>query len=118
MSEFILIKIFKMIPKLSYCDENNCNILHHLVSEGNKNLIKKFLERALYNGELNNIINKKNNEQLTPLHYAVKTNQQEISQLLINYGADIDIKDPNGNIIKWNQSGGGKKIKICGFRKI
>ena len=72
-------------------------------------------------GNIDNIVNIKNKYHMTPLHVAVNTKQQKIAQTLINYGADPNISDINGNIIKWqnkNMSGGGKKIKITGFRKI
>ena len=114
-------KMFNMIPDLNIKDKNSSNILHHLVELGDENLVNNFLEKALMTGNIDNIVNIKNKYHMTPLHVAVNTKQQKIAQSLINYGADPNISDINGNIIKWqnkNMSGGGKKIKITGFRKI
>ena len=116
-------KMFNMIPDLNIKDKNSSNILHHLVELGDENLVNNFLEKALMTGNIDNIVNIKNKYHMTPLHVAVNTKQQKIAQTLINYGADPNISDINGNIIKWqnkNMSGGGKnkKIKIIGFRKI
>lgn len=116
-------KMFNMIPDLNIKDKNSSNILHHLVELGDEKLVHNFLEKALMTGNIDNIVNIKNKYHMTPLHVAVDTKQQKIAQTLINYGADPDINDINGNIIKWqnnNMTGGGKnkKIKIIGFRKI
>ena len=116
----ILFKVLKMMPKVNYCDDDNCNILHSMIGGSDILTIEKFLNLALAKGQLEEIINKKNNIGKTPLHYAIEHNSQGVANLLIKYGADKDIMDINGNSIKWVQemSGGSKNIKIFGYRKI
>lgn len=114
-------KLFNMIPNLNIKDKKSSNILHHLVDLGDEKLVENFLEKAILTGNIDNIVNTKNKYQMTPLHLAVDSNQQKIAQTLINYGADPEILDINGNIIKWQnnvQTGGSKKFKITGIRKI
>ena len=68
----------------------------------------------------------KNNNNDTPLHLAVKNKKQDIADILINFGANKNLKNNQGQKIKWvdNQIGGNKKIekniskKIIGKRYI
>ena len=72
----------------------------------------------------NNTLKNKNND--TPLHLAVKNKKQDIADILINFGANKNLKNNQGQKIKWvdNQVGGNKKIekninkKIIGKRYI
>jgi ankyrin repeat protein len=87
------------------------NIVHELVDNYNKNEIIKELENLMEKEELIKIINQKNFKGLTPLHCAIKNNNQECAQQLINYGANINIPTNDGYIIKWfHQKGGNTKI--------
>ena len=113
--------ILDMIPNINIEDNDRNTILHHLVEKGNKNSVEKFLARADMEGNLNSLINKVNSNNESPLHLAVKNNCQDISQLLINKGANKNIKNKNGEVVSWinnEQSGGGKNIKFWGNRKL
>ena len=109
-----------MSPSVNYCDENGCNILHQMIEEEDAPLIKKYLDIASSKGELEEIINKKDDQGRLPLHYAIENNRQDIATMLVNYGADTKIQDINGKVVKWipEMKGGGRKIKITGWRKI
>tara|TARA_B110000908_G_C10267943_1_gene466648 strand:- start:3580 stop:3945 length:366 start_codon:yes stop_codon:yes gene_type:complete len=120
MSDIILVKFLKMCPNINYCDENECNLLHTMIENSEFDIILNFLNIAMNKGQLDEIINKKNNEGKTPLHYAIDKERQNVAALLVKYGADSTIMDINGKIVKWvpDMSGGAKKIKIVGYRKI
>lgn len=120
MNKIIFIKFLKMSPSVNYCDENECNLLHKMIEEEDITLIKKFLDIAVSKGELEEIINKRDNDGRLPLHYAVENNRQDVASLLVKYGADTNVVDVNGKIVKWvpTMNGGGRKIKITGWRKI
>ena len=120
MSNIIFVKFLKMCPKVNYCDDNECNLLHNMVEDSDLLMIENFLNIAMKKGQLESIINKKNNQGKTPLHYAIENERQDVAALLVKYGADTDIMDINGKVVKWvpDMSGGGKKIRITGWRKI
>ena len=109
-----------MVPKLDYNDEDNNNILHHLVEEGDINMVFNFLKMAIQKNNLKEIINEYNQEGKTPLHIAVSNNSQDIAELLIQFGASKDIVDDKGQKVVWvpEQKGGAKKKKIYGKRYI
>ncbi|WP_039456162.1 ankyrin repeat domain-containing protein [Candidatus Jidaibacter acanthamoebae] len=67
----------------------NITILHIFVL----NKLKKILEYVLSNFEVN--LNVLNDNNQTPLFYA---NTSEIAELLINHGADLSVKDIDGNM--------------------
>jgi len=85
------------------------NNLHELVYDNNTQKVFKFL-KSLNNPE--NIINLHNEFGKTPLHIAVKNNNQEIANILIKFGADTNIVDNKGQHIVWvpEQKGGNKII--------
>ena len=126
--KILLIKFIRMMPVSDNVDDDGNNFIHHLVERGDYDSINEFLNRYLMEGFNDKVINLTNDSGETPLHLAVKNNFQDIAQLLIDFGADKDIKDKNGNIIKWvdeekskcNLIGGGnkKKITIYGTRKL
>ena len=120
MTNIILIEVLKMVPSLNYCDKDGCNILHKMIKYEEISNIKKFLDIATEKGELSLMINKQNNEGKLPLHYAIENDRQDVASLLVNYGADTNIQDINGKVVKWvpEMNGGGKRIKITGWRKI
>lgn len=102
-------------------DEFGNNYLHFLVDRGEVNIIKYFLKKFFNNGKLKNIINNTNDKKETPLFIAVKNNFQKIAQLLINFGADKQIKNKDGVYVKfdYSQNGGGvEKNIIYGSRKL
>lgn len=87
-------------------DENN--ILHFLIKQNKKDKIKIILEKGLKYNFNKYIINKQNNEGLTPLHLAVKNKYFSIANLLIDYGANKNFINCFGQKIK--MSGGGNNI--------
>lgn len=112
--------ILDMISDINIKDDNENTLLHHLVNKGNKKAVNNFLNRAENEGNLKDIINQVNSENETALHLSVKNNCQDISKLLINKGANKNIKNKDGEIVMWksNQDGGGKSKKIYGLRKL
>lgn len=120
MSDIILLKFLKMSPNVNYCDENNCNLLHNMIGGSELPIINKFLNIAMKKGQLEDVINKRDNNGKTPLHCAIENERQDVASMLVKYGADTDIMNINGKVTKWipDMSGGGKKIKITGWRKI
>ena len=119
-AKIILLKFLTMVPKLDYNDKDNNNILHHLVEEGDINMVFNFLKMAIQKNNLKEIINEYNQEGKTPLHIAVSNNSQDIAELLIQFGASKDIVDDKGQKVVWvpEQKGGAKKNKIYGKRYI
>ena len=119
MSKVVLIHLLEMIPDVTYCDKNKCNILHKMIEEEDISTIKKFLDIATKKGQLEQVINMKNNEGMTPLHFAVESDRQDVASLLVKYGADTNIENIDGKIIKWvPEMTGGRTIKITGIRKL
>tara|TARA_B100000768_G_scaffold181525_1_gene204899 strand:- start:891 stop:1250 length:360 start_codon:yes stop_codon:yes gene_type:complete len=119
MSEIVLIEVLELIPDVTHFDNNNSNILHKMIENTGLNCIKKFLKIASSKGQLEQIINQKNFEGKTPLHLAVELERHDVSDLLFEHGADTDITDPNGNIVRWvAKMNGGGGIKITGTRKL
>lgn len=112
--------ILDMIPDINIKDDNDNTILHHLVNKGNMKTVDTFLMRAENEGNLKDIIDQVNSKNETALHLSVKNNCQDISQLLINKGANKNIKNKDGETVMWqsNQEGGGKLKKIYGLRKL
>ena len=74
-------------------DENVCIPLHLAVHYGHVEMTHLLL-RSNYN--IINIVDK--NWGYTALHEAVKNDQTEMCSLLLNYGADINIKNYDGKI--------------------
>lgn len=120
MSEIVLIEVLELIPDVTYFDRKHSNILHKMIENTGIDCIKKFLKIAASKGQLEQIINQKNFEGKTPLHLAVELERHDVGDLLFEHGADTDIPDPNGNIVRWvpKMKGGGKNIKITGTRKL
>ena len=125
-AKVILFKLFDMVPYTEFTDDDNNNILHQLVLNADSKLIYEFLISSKLRGNLKKILNSKNNNNDTPLHLAVKNKKQDIADILINFGANKNLKNNQGQKIKWvdNQVGGNKKIekninkKIIGKRYI
>ena len=119
MSKKLLKNFITMSNTLDCNDKNGNNMLHHLCKSGDKELTKLFLEKALENGELPDIINEFNSNKDTPLHIANYNGYDDLIPILINYGANPKIKNKEGKKIKINkeQKGGGSK-KSYGTRKL
>ena len=120
-NNFLLEKLINLSPIVTNNDSKGNNFLHYLSIDGNTFIMKKYLERSLEEGKLNNIINSANNNMETPLLLAVKSDNQDASQLLIDYGANKNLFDKNGNKVRWkekSQTGGSKKKIIYGNREL
>jgi len=91
------------------------------------------LHELVYNNDTEKIINFLNNHEnpkavinsynefgKTPLHIAVKNNNQEIATILVNNGANTKLPDNKGQSIIWigQQKGGNQKKTIKGRRYI
>ncbi|SBT77070.1 acyl-CoA-binding protein, putative [Plasmodium ovale] len=70
---------------------NLCDILCRNVVSANLDDIKKALKNYPY------LINKKNTDGLTALHYACDRGYLEIVKFLVNQGADINVEDSYGD---------------------
>ena len=83
--------------------------LHELVYDNNIQKITEFLKSQ---NNPKDVINSYNDFGKTPLHIAVKNNNQAIANLLIKFGADTNIIDNKGQHIVWApvQKGGNKII--------
>lgn len=105
--------------ELEFIDEEGNNIIHKLI-ENDDEKIKLKLNYILEKGELDNLINSKNYNGLTPLHCAIYNKNQKCAKLLIDYGANINIPTDYGEKITWidNQKGGANKKKLLGKRYI
>ena len=115
MSEYLLTKFIKMSQSLDVNDKDGNTMLHHLSGGGNTKITKVFLEKALKNGELDDIINEYNGRKQTPLQISKNNRDKKMSQLLINYGANCKLcKSPTNK----QKGGGGLNSIIYGKRKI
>lgn len=86
--------------------------LHEIVLENNIPKLISYLSYLKKNNKINQYINQYNNECKTPLHLAVKNNLQDVSKLLINFGASTELVDDMGQKVVWipEQKGGSKKF--------
>ena len=119
-AKVVLFKLFDMVPYTEFTDDDNNNILHQLVLNADSKLIYEFLISSKLRGNLKKIINSKNKNNDTPLHLAVKNKKQDIADILINFGANKNLKNSQGQKIKWvdNQVGGSKKKEKNSNKKI
>lgn len=116
----LLNKIFNM-SKLNKTDENGNTYLHHLVSCGEKEFVNDFIKVCEKKDLKNDIINKPNKYNETPLFMAVKNNNQDIAQLLYENGANPNIVNKDGLNVAYEdkeQKGGSVKKIIYGERII
>ena len=87
------------------------SILHELVYNNETEKIINFLKD---NTESKKIINSYNEFGKTPLHIAVKNNNQKIANILVENGANTDLPDNKGQSIIWiPQQNGGDQRKIA-----
>jgi len=117
--KFLFNKIISM-SQLDITDEDGNTYLHHLVNRGNKGYVIDFLNKCGKKKLFNNIINKVNNNNESPLFLAVKNNDQEIAQLLYNNGANTKIINKDGLCVSFKniKKSDKKKIVIYGERTI
>ena len=123
----IIKKLIKFIPE-DRVDKNNNNILHILAELKDEKLMENILEDYLKNGSIKNLINNKNEDGNTVLHLAAEKKNNNVIDLLIDYGANPRITNNKGLFLAnrdqpiSNQSGGSKSPRsitpIKGTRKV
>ena len=79
------------IKNENYRDKNNNSTLHISVSNNSIKMVKYFLGKKVKN------VNVKNNKGKTALHLACTTGNEDIINLLLKNGADINAIDSQGN---------------------
>lgn len=83
-------------PKLlTMTDQYNENCLHKAIRSGNKEYLNFFLER-LKKTKNSKLVEQVNTFSETPLVLAVKLRQAEMTKILIQEKADLDVKDSSG----------------------
>ena len=79
---------------VSVVNKYGLNVLHHIVWLNNAIELLKCLDVSQLN---NNIINQQSKYKRTPLHYAAKYNKHKTIRWLLEHGANISLKDDNGD---------------------
>ncbi|XP_076288512.1 transient receptor potential cation channel subfamily A member 1-like [Lasioglossum baleicum] len=74
-------------------DVDNPGLLNTAVEKGYLNIVEDLLK---YGADINRLNRSRFGRDLTALHSAVKTYQVEVAQLLLNYGANVNVKDGRG----------------------
>ena len=109
-----IIKIYKVNPvsikiifdynlvkgPINYDDENGNNLIHHIVLNNDISTLSSVLNHINYFNILSTgVINHQNNNGDTPMHLAVRQNNEEIAKLLDKAGANLSIKNSRGERI-------------------
>ncbi|KAK7074366.1 hypothetical protein SK128_009451 [Halocaridina rubra] len=76
-------------------DENGFTPLHVAITAGKGNVLQQFL-KCMEKRNLSSILNVTTNTGKTPLHYAAHIGHKELLKMLVDAGADINIKDEDG----------------------
>ena len=79
------------IKNENYRDKNNNSSLHISVSNNSMKMVKYFLGKKIKN------VNVKNNKGKTALHLACTTGNEDMINLLLKNGADVNALDDQGN---------------------
>ena len=87
--KYILESIHKKIPLFDakFNDKQGRNVLHHAACSGVPEVIKYLLQD--HNGE--SVINNTDNHGWTPLHWAAKSGNEAVFDLLLDHGADPNV---------------------------
>jgi ankyrin repeat protein len=91
-------------------DIENNNIFHLLTNENKENKINKILKKNHSN--ITQMIDSRNNEGDTPLHLAVKNNNNKLIGMFLNYGANKNVLNGLGEKIHIQKLIGGAKNSI------
>ena len=94
--------------------------LHDIILSNDIDNLKKTLTLLKEKKQLKNIINQYNENCMTPLHLAIEKKNQDMANLLVDFGADTNKVNQNGEIAVWypDQKGGNYKKIITGKRYI
>lgn len=108
----LILNLIKTLPNFDCIDDEGNNICHHLAKYGNLNIFDNLIKK--HNPNWGNILNQRNDVGQTPLHIAVKNNNQKLANKFVKLGAKENILDIYGNscIKNNNQLGGGYNKKI------
>lgn len=81
-------------------DKNGNNILHLVTKNNDEKTLVAILNYIQLTKRHLNLINEQNNDLETPMHIAVQNRNEKIAEKLDNAGADLTIKNKNGQSIK------------------
>lgn len=82
---------------MSKSDDDKVSILHLLVDlTSSFPLAKNLIARSLETSGGKNALNKQDNKGNTPAHYALRNGRDDVIDLLVEYGADLTIKNNKG----------------------
>ncbi|EGR31618.1 hypothetical protein IMG5_106000 [Ichthyophthirius multifiliis] len=92
---------------------NEYSFIFFLISEQNKSAIDKILQKTYYKANILSDYN--NNSQITPLSFSILNNMQDMSDYLIQQGANLHQKNNEGNTILHIASflGNLEALKFC-----
>jgi len=96
---------------LNHTDHNGNNILHHVVQSNDIKTLTNILNYINYYDNLSHgILNHQNKNGDTPMHIAVRNQNEQIAKLLDNAGADLTIKNSNGEVIASSEEKGNSEM--------
>ena len=95
-------KLFEFIAQqkldVSVVDVFNDNIFHHVVCYNTDEQSMKMLNLLINTtDDIKSMINQQNNSKRTPSHWAAGKNRHRSIEWLIRHGADVHMKDFQGN---------------------
>lgn len=90
----LLCNIIKTLPRIDMVDDNGNNLIHHFAGYGELELFKKIVNENKIN--MKTLLNQRNENGDTPLHIAVRNNNQEIADYLIKKGSNPSIVNFKG----------------------
>ena len=89
-------------------DNNGNNIIHYIVMNNDAETLSSVLNHVNYfNLFSTSVINMQNKNGDTPMHIAVRNNNEVIAKMLDNAGADLTIKNRRGERIKEDERSNG-----------
>ena len=108
-----------LIDNYTCKDNEGCTILHYL-SRNNAN--PQVVNNILSRNDVSSFINLKDNQGNTPVVTAVKYDNHEFAQKLVNFGADLNIKNNEGFHVEATDSAtyqeGGNRTTHNGLRNM
>jgi len=85
---------------INLTDSNGNNILHHVVKNNDVKTLTAIVNYINYYDSLSHsVINHQNKHGDTPMHIAVRNQNEHIAKILDSAGADLKIKNHNGEVI-------------------
>ena len=100
----LLLNVLKTINRYDVQDSDGNTILHHVIESNDLETTAQYLALLVLNMDdwgKNRIINIKNNQGDTPLHIAVRNNNENMIEMLIESGANVNIKNNNGERVEY-----------------